>query len=593
MPISEGMEPLPLVTVIITTYNYAHTVGVAIDTALAQDYPELEVLVVDNCSTDATSELAARYTSDPRFRYVRNASNIGMVPNHNKGLREARGEYVLFLSADDFLLPGHISRSYCFLREHPDIDVLYASTLFVEESGRFIGVRQMGGQPLAAYEGGRNEFAGLFADGCYMCFPTMLMRRDLYERYGELDENIKAADYEIVVRWAANGVRFAYLPEPVAAVRLHSAQQSSPQNYVADAGDIREFVYLINKFAEASWERLRGFEHTISRHLWGRFEMARQAGVLDVGGELRAEVTAADAVLTRVRERNAAVQRVPHLTVIVLPSTNLGLLEVTLRSVVAQTYSEWDAIVLQDSGQSLVSLGAFIDPRGRIRGMRLIGSVNEGTAINNGLRVASGDAFIVLRAGTELPPQHFERVLHPIVVGPALAVRTPSVVLVHGAAPNAPPDAPQFERHDRLSMPVTETRLPYVAPFGPIESLVFTRAALDRVGAFSERVPKFTAWEFLLRLQAQVPLAAAESPVIVHIPIALNAVFEECALLPAVARAVYNAFATEDPAIRIERDAYLRNLQAVLEAGPAQGSTPGGIAALLRAANGTDLLAVK
>ena len=142
------MAPLPLITVIITTYNYAHTVGVAIDSALAQDYPELEVLVVDNCSTDATPELVERYRADPRFRYIRNESNIGMVPNHNKGLREARGAYVLFLSADDFLLPGHISRSYWYLHEHPDIDVLYASTLFVEESGRFIGVRQMGGQPM-------------------------------------------------------------------------------------------------------------------------------------------------------------------------------------------------------------------------------------------------------------------------------------------------------------------------------------------------------------------------------------------------------------------------------------------------------------
>ena len=142
-------------------------------------------------------------------------------------------------------------------------------------------------------------------------------------------------------------------------------------------------------------------------------------------------------------------------------------------------------------------------------------------------------------------------------------------------------------------MPATETRLPYVAPFGPVEALVFTRAAVDRAGAFSERVPKFTAWEFLLRLQAQVPLAAADSPVIVHIPVVQNSVFEDCAVLPAVARAVYNAFGSEDVSIRLERDAYLRNLQAMLEGGPAQAATPGGIAGLLRAANGTDLLAAK
>jgi len=582
------MAPLPLITVIITTYNYAHTVGVAIDSALAQDYPELEVLVVDNCSTDATPELVERYRADPRFRYIRNESNIGMVPNHNKGLRESRGEYVVFLSADDFLLPGHVLGSYRFLQDHPEIDVLYASTFFVDESGRFIGLRQMSGQPIAAYTGGRNEFAGLFTDGCYMCFPTMLMRRDLYERFGELDEEIKAADYEIVLRWAANGVRFAYLPVPTCGVRLHSSQQSSPQNYVADAGDMREFLYLVNKFAEPFGERLRGYETSVSRHMWMRLEMARQAGVLDADGELRAGLLECDRLLTRVRERNAARRPAPHLTVIVLPAAHVTPLEHTLRSVVAQTYAEWDAIVLEDSGQSLAPLGAFLDPRGRIRGMRFIGMVGEAAAINAALRVARGDCFIVVRAGTELPPQHFERVLAPLAAGDALAVRTPAVVVVHG---NAAAGEPPYERHDHLYMPPGESRLSYIAPFGPIEALVFTRTAVDRVQTFNERLPAFTAWEFLLRLQLQLPVAAADSPPIVHLVAGTSDLYDQYAALPAVARAVHTAFATADVAIGLEREAYLRNLQSVLDRGPAAATSLSGIVQLLRAANGVDLLA--
>jgi len=582
------MAPLPLISVIITTYNYAHTVGVAIDSALAQTYPELEVLVVDNCSTDATPELVERYRTDPRFRYVRNESNIGMVPNHNKGLRESRGEYVVFLSADDFLLPGHVLQSYRFLQDHPEIDVLYASTFFVDESGRFIGIRQMSGQPIGAYVGGRNEFACLFTDGCYMCFPTMLMRRDLYERFGELDEEIKAADYEIVLRWAANGVRFAYLPEPTCGVRLHSSQQSSPQNYVADAGDMREFLYLINKFAEPFGERLRGYETSVSRHMWMRLEMARQAGVLDDAGELRAALLECDGLLSRVRERNEAQKPAPHLTVIVLPGAHVTPLEHTLRSVVAQTYGNWDAIVLEESGQSLAPLGAFLDPRGRIHGMRLIGIVGEGAAINAALRVAAGDCFIVVRAGTELPPQHFERVLTPLASGEALAVRTPAVVIIHGNA--AAGEAP-FERHDHLFMPPGESRLSFIAPFGPTESLVFTRTAIDRVQTFNERLPAFTAWELLLRMQLQLPFAAVDSPPIVHVIPGAPDVYEKCAALPAVARAIHSAFGTADISIGIERDAYLRNLQSVLDRGPAAATSVNGIAQLLRAANGMDLLA--
>lgn len=579
---------LPLVTVIITTYNYAHTVGVAIDSALAQDYPNLEVLVVDNCSTDATPQLVERYRADPRFRYVRNESNIGMVPNHNKGLREARGAYVLFLSADDFLMPHHIAQSHRFLRDHPGIDVLYASTYFADEAGRFIGFRQMSGQPLVPYAGGRNEFAGLLAEGCYMCFPTMLMRRDLYDRFGELDEAIKAADYEIVLRWAANGVRFAYLPEPNCGVRLHSAQQSSPQNYVADAGDIREFLYLLNKFAEPYGDQLRGFEGTISRHMWGRFEMARSAGVLDAEGEIRAKLLEADALLSHIRDRNEAHKRAGHLTAIVLPTVNASALEITLRSLAAQTYGDWDAIVLQDTGQSLEPLGAFLDPRGRIHGMRLIGMLGEAHAINTALRVASGDCFIVLRAGTELLPQHFERALAALNDTAALAVRTPAVVVIHGATE---PGAPPFVRHDNLFMAPNETRLSFIAPFGPTEALVFSRTAVDRAQPFNERLPAFSVWEFLLRIQMQFPFAMADSPVVLHLAAGTGEVYDQCAVLPGVANAVYAAFQTMDPAVRIEREAYLRNLQHVLERGRDAAMTPAGMAQLLQAANGLELLA--
>ncbi len=582
------MDPLPLVTVIITTYNYAHTVGVAIDSALAQDYPNLEVLVVDNASTDATPQLAERYASDARFRYIRNETNIGMVPNHNKGLRESRGEYVLFLSADDFLMPGHISRSYRFLQDHPEIDVLYASTFFVDEAGHFIGQRSMSGQPFGAYVGGRNEFAGLLAEGCYICFPTMLMRRDLYDRFGELDEEIKAADYEIVLRWAANGVRFAYLPEPNSGVRLHSSQQSSPQNYIADAGDIREFLYLIKKFAEPFGAQLRGFEASISRHMWNRLEWARQAGVTDADGELRAALLEVDGILSTVRARNEASRPAPHLTVIMLPAAHVGLVERTVHSLLAQTYADWDAIVLEDSGQSLAPLGPYLDPRGRVRGMRLIGMVGEAAAVNTGLRVASGDCFIVVRAGVELPPDHFQRVLTPLASGQALAVRTPSAIVIHRPDPAG---GPPFERHDRLYMPAGESRLSFIAPFGPPESLVFTRTAVDRVGPFNEGVPSFTAWEFLLRVQLQLPVAAVDSPVFVHVAAGSNELYGQCAALPAVARAIHGAFASADASVRIEREAYLRNLQSTLDLGPEALSSASGFVQLLQAANGIDLLA--
>ena len=98
----------PLVTIVITSYNYGRTVGEAIASALGQSYENIEVLVLDNASTDDSVEVT-RAIRDPRLRIVARKSNIGIQKNHNDGIARARGEYVVFLSADDLLLPNLVT----------------------------------------------------------------------------------------------------------------------------------------------------------------------------------------------------------------------------------------------------------------------------------------------------------------------------------------------------------------------------------------------------------------------------------------------------------------------------------------------------
>jgi glycosyltransferase involved in cell wall biosynthesis len=563
----------PLVTIIITTYNYAHMVGTAIDSALSQDYPNLEVLLVDNASTDATPELAARYAGDQRFRYIRNAENIGMVPNHNKGLAEARGTYVLFLSADDFLMPHHISRSYATLRDHPEIDVLYTATYFVDEQGHFVGLRQMSGQPLTPYFGGRNEFAGLFMEGCYMCFPTMLMHRDLYKRFGVLDDAIKAADYEIVVRWAANGIRFGYLPEPTCAVRLHANQQSSSQNYVSDFGDVREYMYLLKKFAEPYFDQLAGFEASVSRQMWNRFQTALSAGSADEGGAVRAELLECDALLAEIKTRNAAQPPDLHPTIIVLPATRPPDMERTLRSLADQTHTDWDALAIEYANEPFGAIGGHVDPAGRIVPMRLLGRVLEPVAINQALRVARGDLFLVLRAGSVLPPDHLERIIGVCRASNADLVRT-------GATYDG----------QHIFIPPSEGRLSFIAPYGPIESLAFTRRTLDRSGPFNSGIAAFADWEFFLRSLPNSTAMALESTVTLARP-PTHEQFAMISGLPAVARMLHAAYASNDEWLVNARASYLRSLDEAIAAGGDAATTPVGLGRLLVSAYGTELFA--
>lgn len=118
----------PLVTVAIPVYNRQHVVRQAIETALAQTWQPLEVVVSDNCSTDGTWATLQEYAArDPRVRIHRNESNLGAVRNWHRCLELAEGEYVLLLFSDDWIEPDAVERLVRPLRERDDVGFAYAS----------------------------------------------------------------------------------------------------------------------------------------------------------------------------------------------------------------------------------------------------------------------------------------------------------------------------------------------------------------------------------------------------------------------------------------------------------------------------------
>lgn len=130
-PGSQGRQDdaaLPLVSLVITSYNRAHFIEDAIRSALAQDYPNLEVIISDNCSTDNSDQVIRKYSSDPRVRYSVNSTNIGMMPNFDKATRElASGKYITYLSSDDYLVnTSFVSEAVARIRQNPRITVVHS-----------------------------------------------------------------------------------------------------------------------------------------------------------------------------------------------------------------------------------------------------------------------------------------------------------------------------------------------------------------------------------------------------------------------------------------------------------------------------------
>jgi glycosyltransferase involved in cell wall biosynthesis len=114
-----------LVSVVVPCYNYGRYLPAAVGSVLEQRDVDVEVVVVDDASTDDSAEVAGRLASDPRVRVLRNATNQGHVRTFNNGLALVTGEFVVRLDADDLLTPGSLARAVALFEAHPSVGLVY------------------------------------------------------------------------------------------------------------------------------------------------------------------------------------------------------------------------------------------------------------------------------------------------------------------------------------------------------------------------------------------------------------------------------------------------------------------------------------
>lgn len=213
---------MPLVSICIPTYNYAAFLGDAVASAVAQTCPDVEILIVDNCSTDATADVAASWVRrDRRVRYLRNDANVGMARNFNLALRAAAGEYVKILCADDWLDARAIERSVAEIERHPGAALVTTGRLLAAARDRASGLVAYA-RTLRAVRGADAIRRCLFGtnyigEPSATLFPRRLAARGFDESYPHL------VDLEMWFHLLEQG-SLVCIPEPLTCVRIHQGQ---------------------------------------------------------------------------------------------------------------------------------------------------------------------------------------------------------------------------------------------------------------------------------------------------------------------------------------------------------------------------------
>lgn len=230
---SDRQEPRSAsVSVVVPAYNHADTLPVAIDSLLAQEYPGLEVIVLDDGSTDHTRTVLSGYGSSIRWE---THANMGQAATLNKGWNMARGEILGYLSADDFLYKGAIHAAVAVLTASAATVVTYSDFDHVDPEGRKLRAIR------------RPEFSLERMLTTLDCppGPGAFFRRSAYEASGGWNPDLRQIpDFDFWLRMARHG-RFEHIPQVLAAWRIHPDSQSFA---VAAPERAEESVRVISAF---------------------------------------------------------------------------------------------------------------------------------------------------------------------------------------------------------------------------------------------------------------------------------------------------------------------------------------------------------
>ena len=481
----------PLLSVIIPTYNHGRFLRQCIQSVLEQGVDNIEILVLDNASTDTTSHVMAEFSVEPRVRYMRNRHNCGAGHNWRSGLWVAQGRYFTFLSADDHLNPGHLARLLPLLESQPHAAVGYSGIRWIDGQGDALNQPQHPGYWNSSYIGGRNEVTDLLVHDCYMTPSAVIYQREAFRKTWRPGRIHGAGDWEMVVQMAEQYPDFIYVDIPGISYRWHGAQESNA--FYASSAPLADHLSIVEGvFERGAQDRLRGREHEVAEHIERRLSLYPSERTSTLGARARRMIERLEAL--------AVEHDAPFFSVIVTTWNRSALLAHALASLDAQTFADFEVVLVNDCGESVEHLlGTHDFPLTYLRQSRNGGPA---AARNAGHRLARGRYLVYLDDDDLYLPNHLQTLAEMLKTYPDEVVYSDALFVteqVDGDIRRVLAEERRYPHsrysHERLS----------VDNYIPINTFAWPRKLAADIGGFDEHLQGLEDWDFLLRLAARVP----------------------------------------------------------------------------------------
>jgi len=209
-----------MISVIMPSYNAAKYIAGAVQSILDQSYGNFELIIVDDCSTDGTTQIVRSFT-DSRITVISNEKNSGPAVTMNHGISVSNGNYIAVMHADDIAVADRLANQLSFLDSNDDIDVVGTQYAVIDENDQLTG--EVSTLPLDPEE---IKFSLFFTNT--FCHPSVMMRRRVFDSGMAYNIDYRLCeDYELWISLALKGYKMANLNSCCLQYRKHSSQAST------------------------------------------------------------------------------------------------------------------------------------------------------------------------------------------------------------------------------------------------------------------------------------------------------------------------------------------------------------------------------
>ncbi len=236
-----------LVSVLMGSYNYERYIGEAIESVLNQSFKDLELIIVDDCSTDNSRHIIESYQKqDPRIRTQFHEKNLGIARTGNDGLKMASGEYVSFIGSDDVWVPSKLEKQLSILRGNQD-KIIWSEGEVIDSKGASTGrtISQLLNSPKKK---NGNMFDELLREN-YIFGQSLLFKTE-YAKDIALNEDFRYVNDHLFFVELSRNHEFVFIPEPLAKYRMHGSNITMKNEDIWFKERILLRKYFLEKYAE-------------------------------------------------------------------------------------------------------------------------------------------------------------------------------------------------------------------------------------------------------------------------------------------------------------------------------------------------------